>query len=108
VVAAQALAYAHNPSAAAALACGASGRDGHRDRPDSDVAASRAGMAWAVDALLGAAGIAPAVVVAVATAGGSHPSLQLEVLVAGAGAEAVVAETAAAVVAVVQHDGSAD
>lgn len=88
-----------------ALACGASGQDGHRGRPDSDVAACRAGTARAAAALLGAAGTAPGAAAVVAPAGGNHPSLQLA---AGAAAGAMVAAKAAAVAAVVRHDGSAD
>lgn len=105
LAAAQAFAYAQNPSDVGALACGASDRDGHRDRPDSDVAACHAGgTAQAVDALLGAAGTAPTAVAVVATAEGSQPSPQLVV-------EAVVAAAVAATAAeaaVVRHDGSVD
>lgn len=87
-----------------ALACGASGPDGHRDRPDSDVAACHAGTAQEADALLGAAGTAPAAVAVVATAGGSQPSPQLVVEAVAAAAVAATAGEAA----VVRHDGSVD
>lgn len=104
LAAAQAFAYAQNPSDVGALACGASDRDGHRDRPDSDVAACHAGTAQAVDALLGAAGTAPTAVAVVATAEGSQPSPQLVVEAVEAAAVAATAAEAA----VVRHDGSVD